>query len=296
MNRSIFFAPIVFLAGLSPALCASPRHNVVLFVPDGLRAGIVTPETAPTFSEIRDKGVNFTNTHSLFPTFTMPNSSGMATGHYLGDTSIFANNIYAGFPIPSARNAPMAFIENDAVLGDIDEHFSGNYIDEETILHVAHRAGFNTAAIGKLGPTLIFDHTARDGAESVIIDDATGSKTGIPLANWVSDGLTAAKLPVVAPSRGDNGKPGNSNEPGTKAANVEQQEFFAKALTKVVLPKFKARWKALRRCLLVARSRRYSAQSGRQPPADRARHQWADFDGGNPQCGCQPRVNPAKPR
>ena len=239
MNRSIFFAPIVFLAGLSPALCASPRHNVVLFVPDGLRAGIVTPETAPTFSEIRDKGVNFTNTHSLFPTFTMPNSSGMATGHYLGDTSIFANNIYAGFPIPSARNAAMAFIENDAVLGDIDEHFSGNYIDEETILHVAQRAGFNTAAIGKLGPTLIFDHTARDGAESVIIDDATGSKTGIPLANWVSDGLTAAKLQVVAPSRGDNGKPGNLNEPGTKAANVEQQEFFAKALTEVVFPKFK---------------------------------------------------------
>jgi arylsulfatase A-like enzyme len=239
MYRSVLFAPLVFLVSLSPALSASPRHNVVLFVPDGLRAGIVTPEIAPAFSEIRDKGVNFANSHSLFPTFTMPNSSGMATGHYLGDTSIFGNNIYAGFPIPSARNASMAFIENDAVLGDIDEHFSGNYIDEETILHVAHRAGFNTAAIGKLGPTLIFDHTARDGAESVIIDDATGSKAGIPLAPWVSDGLTAAGLPVVAPSRGDNGKPGTSNEPGTKFANVEQQAFFAKALTKVVLPKFK---------------------------------------------------------
>ena len=88
--------------------------------------------------------------------------------------------------------------------------------------------------------TLIFDHTARDGAESVIIDDATGSKTGIPLATWVSDALKAAGLPVVAPSRGDNGKPGNSSEPGTKIANVEQQAFFADALTKVVLPKFKA--------------------------------------------------------
>ena len=107
MNRSLLtlIAPLALLAGISPALCASPRHNVVLFVPDGLRAGIVTPQTAPAFSEIRDKGVNFANSHSLFPTFTMPNSSGMATGHYPGDTSIFGNNIYAGFPIPSARNA-----------------------------------------------------------------------------------------------------------------------------------------------------------------------------------------------
>jgi len=242
MNRSLLtlIAPLALLAGISPALCASPRHNVVLFVPDGLRAGIVTPQTAPAFSEVRDNGVNFANSHSLFPTFTMPNSTGMATGHYPGDTSVFGNNIYAGFPIPSARSAPMAFIENGAVLGDIDEHFSGDFIDEETILHVAHRSGFNTAAIGKLGPTLIFDHTARDGAESIIIDDATGSKTGIPLATWVSDALKAAGLPVVAPSRGDNGKPGNSSEPGTKIANVEQQAFFADALTKVVLPKFKA--------------------------------------------------------
>jgi hypothetical protein len=137
----------------------------------------------------------------------------------------------------------MAFIENDGVLGDIDEHFSGNFIDEETILHVAHRAGLNTAAIGKLGPTLIFDHTSRDGGESVIIDDATGSKAGIPLAPWLSDGLQAAGLAEVAPSRGDNGKPGNASVPGTKVANVEQQAYFADALTKVVLPKFKSEGK-----------------------------------------------------
>ncbi len=68
------------LTDISPAFADAPRHNVILFVPDGLRAGIVTPETAPTFADIRDKGVNFANSHSLFPTFTMPNSSGMATG------------------------------------------------------------------------------------------------------------------------------------------------------------------------------------------------------------------------
>ncbi|WP_348226057.1 alkaline phosphatase family protein [Hyphomicrobium denitrificans] len=238
MMRFCPTAVFVVFAGLSSAMADPPRHNVILFVPDGLRAEIVTQETAPTLAEIRDTGVNFANSHSLFPTFTMPNSSGMATGHHLGDTSVFGNVLYAGFPIRSAKSARIAFIENDDILGDIDEHFSGNFIDEETILHVAHRAGFNTAAIGKLGPTLIFDHTSRDGGESVIVDDATGSKAGIPLASWLSDALKAANPPVVAPSRGDNGKHGNAHESGTNVANVTQQAYFADVLTKIVLPKF----------------------------------------------------------
>ncbi|HUN97832.1 MAG TPA: alkaline phosphatase family protein, partial [Bradyrhizobium sp.] len=68
-------------------------HNVILFVPDGLRGRIVTPQTAPTMAAIRDKGVNFKNSHSLFPTFTTANASAMATGHLLGDTGDFSNTI-----------------------------------------------------------------------------------------------------------------------------------------------------------------------------------------------------------
>ena len=130
---------------------------------------------------VRDEGVNFANPHSLFPTFTMPNASAMATGHELGDTGIFSNTIYTGFPVPPAGDSVTPFIENDAVLGDIDAHFGGNYLDEETILRRRARTGFSTAIIGKLGPTLIFDHTERTGAPTIVIDDATGSAGGIPL-------------------------------------------------------------------------------------------------------------------
>lgn len=229
----------IVLLGAFPAVAEPTRHNVVLFVPDGLRQEMVTHETAPTFAEIRDKGVNFANSHSLFPTFTMPNSSGMATGHYLGDTGVFGNVLYAGFPIRTAASARLSFIENDGIIGDIDEHFAGNFIDEETVLHVAHRSGFNTAAIGKLGPTLIFDHTARGGGESVIIDDATGTPAGIPLAPWLSEGLAAEGLPAEAPGRLTNKDHGDFKTPGTSDANVVQQSYFAQALTRVVLPKFK---------------------------------------------------------
>jgi Type I phosphodiesterase / nucleotide pyrophosphatase len=165
----------------------------------------------------------------------------MATGHYLGDTGQYGNTLYAGFPVPGAGESLTPFLESDPVLGDVDEHFAGNYLDEVTLLKAARDQGYGTATIGKLGPALLFDHTERSGEGTIVIDDATGSPRGIPLAKPVADALNAAGLPPAAPSRGDNGKPGTATTPGTKVANVEQQNYFADAATKVVLPLLKAK-------------------------------------------------------
>jgi predicted AlkP superfamily pyrophosphatase or phosphodiesterase len=233
----------VLSAGMASAQNSTPR-NLVLFVPDGLRALKVTPETAPVMAEVRDKGVNFKNPHSLFPTFTMANGSAMATGHYLGDTGTFSNTIYTGFTSAPAGDTVVPFLENDAVLGDVDEHFGGDYLNEETLLKMARAQGFSTAAIGKVGPTLIFDHTDRadrPGLHSVVIDDSTGAKNGVPLSDEMKAALTKADLPLAAPSRGDNGKAGDAKTAGTVVPNTAQQAYFADAATKVVLPMFKAR-------------------------------------------------------
>src|ERR1700681_2258522 len=229
--------------GVAFAQNSTPR-NLILFIPDGLRALKVTPQTAPAMAEVRDKGVNFKNPHSLFPTFTMANGSAMATGHYLGDTGDFSNTIFSGFSSVPAGDTVVPFLENDAVLGDVDEHFGGDYLNEETILKMARAKGFSTAAIGKVGPTLIFDHTDRadrPGLHSIVIDDATGSKTGVPLSDEMKDALTKANLPLVAPSRGDNGKAGDAKTPGTLVPNTAQQAWFADVASKIVLPMFKDR-------------------------------------------------------
>ena len=81
---------------------ADKPHNVILFVPDGLRSLMVHPDTAPTMAQLRDSGVTFSNSHSLFPTLTTANASGFATGHYLGDTGDFSNTIYAAYPVAAA--------------------------------------------------------------------------------------------------------------------------------------------------------------------------------------------------
>src|SRR5205823_1431568 len=152
------------------------------FVPDGLRALSVDAAAAPALAALRDRGVNFTNPHSLFPTVTTANASAMATGHYLGDTGNFSNTIFSGFAASSAGGSLTPFLENDAVLGEIDGHFGGNYLLEATIARLAREAGFSTALIGKVGPALIFDHTSRTGTPTVVIDDSTGAPGGIRLS------------------------------------------------------------------------------------------------------------------
>src|SRR6476646_4710577 len=115
---------------------AAPR-NLILFVPDGLRGRIVTPHTAPAMAELRDKGVNFKNSHSLFPTFTMANGSAMASGHYLGDTGTFSNTIYTGKPVAHSNDTVTPFLEVNPVLKEVDEQFSGDYLNEEKLLKMA---------------------------------------------------------------------------------------------------------------------------------------------------------------
>jgi len=250
MRRSLLLAAATLQITLTqvvldPAVLAQTQaarpHNVVLFIADGLRFRMVDDNTAPTMAAIARQGVSLRNGHALFPTFTMANASGMATGHMLGDTGTFSNTIYTGFEVPGAGSSLTPFLESDVVLGDVDEHFAGNYLDKATILKLARDKGYSTASIGKIGPALVFDPTERSGEQTILIDDATGTPKGIPLSAEVTERLKGASLPLAAPTRGANGSPGNVAKPGTLSANVVQQDYFASAATRVVLPMFKER-------------------------------------------------------
>jgi predicted AlkP superfamily pyrophosphatase or phosphodiesterase len=240
----IFQVILAHIVSQSPAMAqgqpARP-HNVVLYIADGLRFSMVDDHIAPTMAAIARNGVSLRNGHALFPTFTMANASGMATGHLLGDTGTFSNTIYTGFEVPGAGSSLTPFLESDVVLGDVDEHFAGNYLDEVTILKLARDKSYSTASIGKIGPALGFDPTERTGEQTILVDDATGTPKGIPLSAEVIERLKAASFPAAAPSRGANGTPGNVSKPGALSANVVQQDYFASVTTRVVLPMFRER-------------------------------------------------------
>jgi Type I phosphodiesterase / nucleotide pyrophosphatase len=240
MRCKLLVAGLILAGPAAAQTAATPPHNVVIFIADGLRARSVNDETAPNMAVLAREGVTLANGHSIFPTFTTANASAMATGHYLGDTGDFSNTVYTAWPVPAAGGTVTPFLENDAVLGEVDAHFGGDYLDETTVLALARAKGYATAAIGKVGPVLMFDHTERTGRETIIIDDATGSATGIPLSSDVAERMKAAGLAPVAPGRGANAPAGNATTPGTRVANVVQQDYMVAATTRAVLPAFAA--------------------------------------------------------
>jgi arylsulfatase A-like enzyme len=236
------------LAALAIAACArgaaAQPHNVIIFVADGLRSKIVTQETAPALAQVRAEGVDFRNSHSLYPTVTTPNASAIATGHALGDTGDFGNVLFVGKPFPAPFGTPFAPVEDDVILGLLNERFGGDYLGRTSLLRAARAKGYETAVVGKLGPAAVQDVTAR-GQGTIVIDDATGWNTGegVPLAPEVSTAIKAAGLPTVAPDRGLNTWPGAYNMPGVQVANIEQQDWFVSVAAKVLLPRFKAEGK-----------------------------------------------------
>jgi arylsulfatase A-like enzyme len=232
------------------AATVTPRRNLIIFVADGLRHDSVNATDAPTLLALRKRGVHFVNSHSLFPTLTTPNAAAIATGHYLGDTGDFSNAEYVGFPtfnhgdFGKAPGSPTPFLENDPVLGDLNDHApNGNFLSEISLLALARQHGFNTAAIGKLGPVAIQDITQLKPAQghftvpaTVILDDSTGTAGGVPvppevLSAFASAGLGSTPTPREQPT-------GTAATPGTLVANIGQQKWFADAATKVVLPSF----------------------------------------------------------
>ena len=239
-----------------------PKHNVIIFVADGLRRGSVNAQDTPALMKVRAAGVDFQNSHSAFPTFTTANASAIATGHGLGDTGDYSNTLYPGVwlskpDLAAANGSVTPFLENDEVLADMNSTFNGNYLGERTLLSVAHDAGFNVASVGKIGPTAIqqMDRVAWDQTGlltangAIIIDDSTGQAGGFSLSEDITGALRDTGLPEEAPLRTNgfgetspwhNGCAGDAQAPGTRDANRVQEQWFADVTTKVLLPKFAA--------------------------------------------------------
>jgi len=224
--RFAAYALAASVAIVTPAVAAGQPHNVLIFVADGLRYVSVTPQTAPTMWKLKHDGVDFTNSHSLYPTITTVNASAIATGHYIGDTGNFGNTIYTGYPVAGTNGAPITFQEDDTLLGDLAAHYNGNYLNETSFLAAARQAGFVTAAMGKVGPTAIQDITQRNGNGTIVIDDALNTPKGIPVSPGIDAAIQAAGIAQTAPK--------------TDVPNNAQQQYLIAVATNVVLPKLAA--------------------------------------------------------
>ena len=229
-------------ASLASAVAAqSPApHNVIIFVADGLRSGIVDEKTAPEMAAIRKNGGGFPQ-----QPFAVPHGDHAQRLRHRHRPCARRHRGFRQHHLgrrgDQRRHAsPLAGLENDEVLGGMNQRYAGNYLAETSLLAAARAKGFSTAAIGKLGPTAIQDVTARDGKETIVIDDSTGFPGGIPLAPDVQNAIKIIGLAPQAEDRGLNGDPGDFSRAGVHVANVQQQDWFSTVATKVLLPRFKA--------------------------------------------------------
>jgi len=162
---------------------AARAPKVIVFVWDGLRPDSVNADVTPNLAKLRDReGVNFSDHHAVYPTFTMMNAAAFATGAYPGHHGFYGNTEY--LPGAAGTNADgkaidfsqPVFTEDHGVLQAIDAFNRGQgragLFAVSTLFEAAHAAGLHTAAIGKIGPAFMQDFRAED-AQSVILDENT---------------------------------------------------------------------------------------------------------------------------
>lgn len=225
--RKILFAAALALSVTATAQAPVPDkpHNLIIFVCDGLRYGSVTPQDTPNLWKLKTEGVDFVNSHSLYPTVTTANASAIATGHYIGDTGNFANTIWVGAQMLTMNGAPFARLENDMVLEEMRQRYGGNYLNETSLFAAARAKGWQTAVLGKTGPSRIQDLTASsDGTDTLIVDDTTGQAGAIGLPSWYTSQLQTSNVKLTTPA--------------STMPDIEQELHLIRATTRIVLPHF----------------------------------------------------------
>jgi predicted AlkP superfamily pyrophosphatase or phosphodiesterase len=204
----------------SPA-ATKTSHRVIMFVWDGMRPDSISETETPHLAALAKRGTYFADNHSSYPTFTMMNAAGFATGAFSGKSGFYGNTLYRpGAPARTSggdevdMNEPV-FTEDFGILKQLDANQDGHLILIGTLFQAAQKAGLKTAAVGKSGPAFLQDY--KNGG--VVIDERAAfplefarelqaAHIGLPATTPFAYPAGALKL---AP---DNGEP--TFQPGTK--------------------------------------------------------------------------------
>jgi arylsulfatase A-like enzyme len=176
---------------------AKAGRFVIVFVVDGLRPDAITAERTPTLFRLRSEGVDFTNSHSVFPTVTRVNAAAIGTGMHPGATGILGNQMYAAAVDP--RRA--LDTGNHRRLLELDQASGGRLVLTETLGERLHARGLMLASVssGSTGSALLTNARAPHGI-GVLINGAFDPGTMVAWPAEVSATILAKFGP--APARG----------------------------------------------------------------------------------------------
>src|SRR6266516_3761380 len=175
---------------------AAQERKVIIFVWDGLRPDSINPTDTPNLHALREAGVEFTDNHSTYPTFTMMNAASFATGGFPGSSGYYGNTVcQPGAEGADSSNAKVDFqqpviSEDYAILNDLTWFLKGDLLLIDTLFEAAQKVGMVTATVGKTGAAFIQDYK-RGG---LLLDE----KTALPLSFAKELQAAGIALPATA--------------------------------------------------------------------------------------------------
>lgn len=156
------------LAALAASLAAAvahaqPRADLhLVIVLDGLRPDSITERETPNLHRLRREGVDFANSHAVFPTVTRVNASSIGTGAYPDRHGIMGNTIY----IPSVDRDKAFNNDNAALLMKIE----GPILTAPGLASILQGAGkrFAVVSSGSTGSALLLAPESPKGVGLVV--------------------------------------------------------------------------------------------------------------------------------
>jgi arylsulfatase A-like enzyme len=143
-----------------------PTRLVVVFVVDGLRPDSITAEDTPTLVRLRAEGVDFVNSHAVFPTVTRVNAAALVTGMQPGTNGILGNQMY----VPAVDPARAFGTDDHRSLLALDRATGGRLVLGRTLAERLEAHGLRLAAIssGSTGSALLTNPRAPAGVGVLI--------------------------------------------------------------------------------------------------------------------------------
>jgi arylsulfatase A-like enzyme len=163
-------------------MATSPRF-VIVFVVDGLRPDALTVEDTPTLFRLRAEGVDFTNSHAVFPTVTRVNAATLATGAQPGTHGIVGNQMYV--PAVDARRA--FDTGNYRNLLELDRAAGGRLLLVRTLAERLHARGLRLAGVSS-GST----------GSAFLLNPRAMSEVGVLVSGYFDPGQTVAYPTAVS--------------------------------------------------------------------------------------------------
>jgi len=189
----------------------------------------VTAGDGAIMAALRDKGVQLQESAFTFPDLHDSQCLPSRPAIISATLATSATRIYTGYPVPLSEYKSFrdAISRKRCRPRQHRRSFQKATTSTRRRSSPRPRAWLSTAAVGKLGPVLIFDHTSEPASDDHL-DDATGrnDKNGHPLGiccRTRSRRRCSAGLRWSPPRAAPTALPASFDKRATTVANVEQQ-------------------------------------------------------------------------